>query len=312
MPAIESAVSSIAPPLVSPRLKTAILPFAALILASTIWGTADVASKRALDDIRPMTLTALRFVVAAIVLEILCRRAGYKPLEGRSAAALGLLGVALACVSQNLGLRWTNASDASLIQGAAPALAVIMAILALRERPNRKIFIGIALSLAGVAIVALAAGERAGHALGGNLFILLSAAGFAVFIVVGRNAFAAAGPIATLTGAVRYALMALIPTAVMESAIAGGNSFENVRIESVGLILYLGIGCSALAYALWGYALQHLESSRAAVFDNLVPIVGIAAAGLFLGETLTPRHFIGIGLVIGGVGLVAVVTQESV
>lgn len=292
------------------RFKAIILPFGALILASSIWGTSDVASKRALDDMGPMMLTALRFIVAAIVLELLCRRTKLKPLQGRLAAALGLIGVALACVSQNLGLKWTAASDASLIQGAAPALAVLLAIVVLRERPKRTLFLGVGLSLAGVATVALATGNADGRALSGNLLVVLSAIGFAAFIVVGRNAVTTAGPIAALTGAVRYALIVLIPAAVIESAVAGGSSVEHIQADSMVLVLYLGIACSALAYALWGFALQYLESSRAAVFDNLVPIVGVAAAGLFLGETVTVRHLLGIGLVLGGVGLIGIMNQD--
>ncbi|CAN5420926.1 DMT family transporter [soil metagenome] len=311
MSAINSAVSPVAAPFSGVRFKAIVLPFGALILASSIWGTSDVASKRALDDVGPMMLTAMRFVVAAIVLEIICRRAKLKPLQGRLAAALGLVGVALACVSQNLGLKWTAASDASLIQGAAPALAVLLAIVVLRERPKRALFLGVGVSLAGVATVAFATGNADGRALSGNLLVLLSAIGFAAFIVVGRNAVATAGPIAALTGAVRYALMVLIPAAIVESVMAGGSSVENIQAESLLLVLYLGVACSALAYALWGFALQHLESSRAAVFDNLVPIVGVAAAGLFLGETVTLRHLIGIALVLGGVGVIGMMSQDS-
>jgi drug/metabolite transporter (DMT)-like permease len=310
MPAINSAASP-APLFSGVRFKVMVLPFGALILASTIWGTADVASKRALDDMGPMMLTALRFIVTAIVLEIICRHARLKPLQGRTAASLGLIGVALACVTQNLGLKLTTASDASLIQGAAPALAVLLAIAVLRERPKRALFLGVGVSLAGVATVALATGNADGGALGGNLLVLLSAIGFAAFIVVGRHAVASAGPIAAVTGAVRYALMVLIPAAIVESVIAGGRSVANIQIESLILVLYLGIACSALAYALWGFALQYLESSRAAVFDNLVPIIGVAAAGLFLGEAVTLRHLIGIVLVLGGVGLIAVMSQEK-
>ncbi|MGH2551267.1 MAG: DMT family transporter, partial [Thermomicrobiales bacterium] len=301
MTAADSAVSPIVSPFAGVPFKTIVLPFGALILASSIWGTSDVASKRALEDMGPMMLTALRFIVAAIALEVLCRRAKLVPLQGRMAAALGLVGVSLACVSQNFGLRWTSASDASLIQGAGPALAVLLAIVVLRERPKRILFLGIGVSLAGVATVALAAGNADGRALGGNLLILLSAIGFAAFIVIGRNAVAAAGAIPALTGAVRYALMVLIPAAIVESVMTGGSSVANIRAESVVLVLYLGIACSALTYALWGFALQYLESSRAAVFDKIVPIVGVAAAGLFLGETVTARQLLGIALVLGGV-----------
>jgi drug/metabolite transporter (DMT)-like permease len=36
----------------------------------------------------------------------------------------------------------------------------------------------------------------------------------------------------------------------------------------VALVIYLGAGCSALTYALWGYALRHLEAGRAGTFSR--------------------------------------------
>jgi drug/metabolite transporter (DMT)-like permease len=306
MPASSSVAASFAPI----RFKPALLPFGALILASTIWGTSDVASKQALSGFQPMTLSALRFIVAAIVLELLCRRSGLQPLRGRSAAALGMLGVAAATVAQNLGLGWTEASNASLIQGAAPAMVVALGILVFRERIQKRHLAGIGLSLAGVVTVALATGERPGSEVWGNLLIFISALGFASFIVIGQHACTSAGPIATMTGSIRYALMILIPAAIIETSVSGRDTIQNVQPQSALLVLYLGIGCSALAYVLWGYALQYLESSRAAVFDNLVPVIGLASASLFLGEALTVRHLVGIMLVLLGVGIVAVTSSE--
>jgi len=69
------------------------------------------------------------------------------------------------------------------------------------------------------------------------------------------------------------------------------------------LVLYLGAGCSALTYALWGFALGRIEAGRAVIFDTLVPVVGCAAAVLVLRETPTMWQVTGGALVVAGVWL---------
>ena len=71
----------------------------------------------------------------------------------------------------------------------------------------------------------------------------------------------------------------------------------------MGLVLYLGAGYSALTYGLWGYALRHLEASQAGVFDNVLPVVGVAAGLLVLRERPIIWHLAGGALVIAGVWL---------
>lgn len=70
-------------------------------------------------------------------------------------------------------------------------------------------------------------------------------------------------------------------------------------------VLYLGLGCSVLAYLLWQSALRHLDASQAVSFLNLIPVVGVASAALALGETLLPGQLLGGALVLLGVWLVA-------
>jgi drug/metabolite transporter (DMT)-like permease len=67
------------------------------------------------------------------------------------------------------------------------------------------------------------------------------------------------------------------------------------------LLLYLGVGCSALAFVLCGYGLARLHAGQGAVFGNLKPLAGVMLAVLILGESLTPGHLAGGALVLLGV-----------
>lgn len=285
------------------RAKRALLavgPIAALVLAGLLWGTADVAGKLALVAIPPATLAALRFAVALAIVWPLARWRGGRMPPMRITAPLGLLGVALTFLLQNLGLDRTSAANASLLQGAVPALTLALAAVVLRERlgPRRVAAVGVA--MAGVAAVTLSGGGAVGMPGVGDAMVLASTACFAAFVVLGRRAFPDYGTLPVLAGMTAWGLAALLPVAAVESwfarpALPGP--------DQVALVLYLGAGCSALTYALWGYALRHLEAGRAATFDALIPVVGIAAAAVVLREDLVVWHLVGGALVVVGIWL---------
>ena len=74
-------------------------------------------------------------------------------------------------------------------------------------------------------------------------------------------------------------------------------------MSDVLLLLYLGAGCSALAFVLCGYGLARLEATQGAICGNLKPLVGVGLAMGLLGESLTPGQLGGGLLVLIGVGL---------
>lgn len=273
-------------------------PIAALVLASLLWGSADVAGKLALSAFPPATLAALRFAVALAILWPLARWRGGMRAPARAAAPLGLLGVALTFLLQNLGLDRTTATNASLLQGASPIMILVLAALFLGERLGARRIVAVGAAIAGVAVVTLP-GREAVRAPGlGDLLVLASTVCFAAFVVLGRKAFPTYGMLPVLTGMAAWGTAALIPLAVIESSRAIPSA---ISPGQVALVLYLGAGCSALTYALWGYALRHVEAGQAATFDSLIPIVGVVTAALVLRETPRAWHLFGGMLVLGAV-----------
>jgi drug/metabolite transporter (DMT)-like permease len=117
-------------------------------------------------------------------------------------------------------------------------------------------------------------------------------------VVLGRRAFPTYGTLPTLAGMAAWGTAALLPLASIELWQAGPPA---IGPEQAALVLYLGAGCSALTYGLWGYALRHLEAGCAATFDTLIPLVGVAAAVLVLRETPLVWHLVGGTLVVAGV-----------
>jgi drug/metabolite transporter (DMT)-like permease len=72
---------------------------------------------------------------------------------------------------------------------------------------------------------------------------------------------------------------------------------------AAGAIVYSAIASLLLAYAGWSYAVSRIGAVRAGATMHLMPAMGVALAALFLGEYPQFYHFVGIGLIVGGVAL---------
>jgi probable blue pigment (indigoidine) exporter len=153
----------------------------ALTLAAASWGAGVVISKRAVEEIPPLTLLAIQLAVSLVALALLMRLRGI-PFRDRSAAPvlgrLGLLNPGLAYALSLLGLVHITASLSVLLWAMEPLLILLLAGLLLGERIGPSLvvlsivavgglllviyqpdstgsLVGVALTLAGVACCAV-------------------------------------------------------------------------------------------------------------------------------------------------------------
>jgi drug/metabolite transporter (DMT)-like permease len=271
----------------------------ALVGANVIWGASAVASKAVLAHVPPVTLACLRVTIALAVLLALVACTGERPAHGGAPALLGLTGVALFCLLQNVGLRYASAANTALINGTIPVLTALLAAALLGERLGVRRIAGLLISSSGVvAVVLFGTGATLGASALGNLLPVAGAVSFATYAVLGRRTFASGNTLAIVAGSTRYGLLFLLPGAGLELATVG---IGPLTMNDVLLLLYLGVGCSALAFVLCGYGLARLDAGQGAIFGNLKPLVGVVLAVVLLGESLTPGHLGGGALVLLGV-----------
>jgi drug/metabolite transporter (DMT)-like permease len=271
----------------------------ALIGANIIWGASAVASKAVLAHVPPLTSACLRVAIALAVLVPMVAHNGERPTRGRAPAMLGLTGVALFCLLQNVGLRYASATNTALINGVIPVLTALLAAAFLGERLDNRRVAGLLVSGVGVAVLVLiGGGDSLGASVLGNLLPVAGAISFAAYAVLGRRTFVSGNTLALVAGSTRYGLLLLLPGAGLELATVG---LSPVTMNDVLLLLYLGVGCSALAFILCGYGLARLDAGQGAVFGNLKPLLGVILAAALLGESLTPGHLGAGALVLLGV-----------
>ncbi|HEX5692871.1 MAG TPA: DMT family transporter [Roseiflexaceae bacterium] len=282
------------------------LAIIALLLVMAIWGSAFTVTKATIDEIPPVMIALLRFVLgSAILLPVLIiRRKQAMPLLKRSwltMAAMGICGFTFFQAGANVALAYSTATEAAIIQSVIPVMTAILAALVLREQPSIRRILGILLSLAGVVVVILVAApsEHASDPLFGGAIMLGVVALWAVYTVLAKR-LSQADPLLVTAYSTIFGALFLVPLALLES---GGAGMPTISTQGWLSILYLGLLSSTTANLLYNWSLTHLEASQVATFINLVPIVGVAIAVLFLGEPLLGWQLVGGAVTLLGVWL---------
>jgi drug/metabolite transporter (DMT)-like permease len=267
---------------------------------ATLWGTSMAATKAALADIHPVQLACLRFLVAGVLLSLLARGMGSRPDLGWRAASLGLTGVALFIGIQNLGLQSARAADATIVMGGAlPAAAAVLGLLFLGENLEPLKMVGLLCSLTGISLVGLAIQGDETSSLLGIALLLAAAVSGAIYATLGRKAYQTRHLMPLLAGCSIYGALFLAPMALLEAHVAGA---PLLHPQSLGLLLYLGAGCSALGFVLWAFGLRHLTALQNALICNLEIPAGLLTATL-MGERLQGEALMGGLLVVLGATL---------
>jgi len=277
-----------------------------LLFTMVIWGSTFVVTKGINDQVQPFTLAFVRVAIGALVLLAgafvrQARGGAHSPwseLPWGTMLAMALLGVVVYYAVFNYSLVYTSAAQGALVQSCIPAMTALVAVVWLREHASAMRWTGIALSMAGIAIVFSGSGAEAGGSMLGNVLMFISAVLWGIYTSMAKRV-ANLDPLQVTAGILGAGALMLLPLAAFEVA-ASGMPHVNAR-GWLGLA-YLGAGASGIAWMLYSAALKHVDASEAGVYTNLIPIVGVVT-GVLLGEPLSARAIAGGVVVLAGVWL---------
>jgi drug/metabolite transporter (DMT)-like permease len=276
-----------------------------LLAAVLIWGSTYVVTKSGVEDMPPMLFALLRYCVASLLLVPLALARGGlrrlpRPVPWGILALMGLTGVALYYTAFNLGLTYTTASQAAMIQSSIPAVTALLAVVWLGERPSARRIVGISLAIVGVVLVVAGEKPEAGASRApaiGNLLLFGTVLTWSIYTVLAKR-LADADFIAVMAAVSVAGTLMLIPAALVEAA---AMPVPSIPGDGWLRIAYLGAFSSALSYLFYNRALRDLDASQVGAFSNLAPVVGVVSGAVFLGETITPLALSG-----GAVALIGV------
>ena len=278
--------------------------FATLLLWSGNW----IVARAVRDDIAPGIATVGRLLVVLAILlpfsfkALLPKLFLLKRKDWLTLAAMGLSGGGVHLALQWLGLHYTTATSGILYLSTTPIFILLLATT-LGEPVRGRQWIGVAISFAGVALIAAQGEPRRLAALSfnrGDLMALASMmmwAGYTVLLRLRRDPLSVVELIVVVCA---FGLAFMAPWVAVELS-----AESRFRLDQKGIlaVLYSAIGSLLLAYAGWSYVVKRLGAARAGVTLHLMPAFGVALSALFLSEFPRWYHFAGIGLILAGVTL---------
>jgi len=276
------------------------LPASALIgalLVSVIWGLNFIAIKVGVSGVPPLLLAAIRFVLSAFPAVLFVKRPKV-PVAYLAAYGL-LLGVG------EFGLLFTAiklgapAGLSSIILQSQAFFTALLAVAFLRERIRAHNVVGMVVAALGLAIVAVS-GNTGSLSLALTAMLLLAS-----FFWAGANIVARMMPrtdgLALMVWSSPFAAAPLIVLSLaLEGPTAIAGSLARLGPASIGAIAYLVILSTLFGYGVWNQLIMRHGASRIAPFSLLVPIFGVSAGALVLGEHFAVSDGIASALVLSG------------
>jgi drug/metabolite transporter (DMT)-like permease len=285
------------------------LGYGFLVVSLLLWsGNSVVARYAMVSEVPPIGFAWWRWVVAlAIFLPFtaagLWRDRALIRRHWRFLAAFGVVSIACYNTFFYLGLEHTTAVQGSLIQSVLPVLVLLMGLVLFGEPITLRQWVGVALSLGGAALI-VARGSLA--ALGaltlnvGDLWCLAAVLVWAGQIVLMRWKPRELPIVRFMAVTTAIGVVCLAPAYAWEHA--SGRTMP-VDWTTAALVLYVAIFASVIASTIYNEGVFRVGAATSGYFGNLFPVFSAGLAILLLGEEIAWYHWIGAGLVLGGIYL---------
>jgi drug/metabolite transporter (DMT)-like permease len=278
-----------------------------LLLMTLIWGSNFTIVKAAMREIPEYAFGSLRFVIASgLFLIVIERRAGLRtsasrmtPNDWRLIALLAIVGHTIYQMLFLGGLRRTSVANSSLIFGCTPIAVSLVSSYVGHERVPLLRWVGAGLSFSGIYLV-VAHASQYGATLLGDVLIAGALVAWTVYTIGSRVLLRRHSPLVVTGFTMIIGGSLYLPF--------GLRSLMQLQWTSISALAWVGLIYSAalafvVAYLIWYTGVQRLGNSRTSLYSNLVPVVAMTVAAIWLAEPLTIRKLIGAVAVLGGLAL---------
>ena len=271
-------------------------------LASLFFGATVFATRFAMRETDAFTLALLRFGIGAVLLAPMLVRYGqrFSGAELRSVLILGVLSYALMPIALGEGLRFTYSSRAALIMASHSFMTLLLARWRGDEEITLRKLLGIALTLAGLAVGLTRAPSTHGdpNLWLGDALVFVAALCTAIYNVYARPLLRHHPPLVVTAGTMTAGALATVPLA---AAAAWTHGLPSFTAPGWAAVLFIGTFGAAIGYGLWVWALRATTPSRVAVFLALNPLAATVLGVAYLGEPLGPEFILGMVIVWAGI-----------
>jgi drug/metabolite transporter (DMT)-like permease len=284
-----------------------------LLLLSAIWGSSYMFIKVGVRDLSPAALVDLRLVLAEVVLLAFVAARGRVRAVRRAVvpgAFVGVVGMALPFLLISWGETRVDSGVAAVATSSVPIFVALLALrFAVSERASTIKGVGLAVGLAGVAVVAGVHPSGGWRPVVGTLAVVLAALCYAVSSLFSQRNLATVGGVELATASVGAGAVAMLPFALARLPNAVG-------WKSLVSGIVLGVVATGIASLIANRLIAEHGAARAMLVNYLLPVFALVYGAAILGEPLTLAKVGGLGLILVGVtlasGLVALPARRDV
>jgi drug/metabolite transporter (DMT)-like permease len=278
----------------------------AAIVSSTFGGTVAAMTRFVIGGIDPLTLAALRFSGAFLVLLPVVFALRQPWPKGRDWLAVALLGGVYFCVYQvlyNVAFVYTTAAHGSMVGATLAFMTMLVAALFGVERLTARKTIGVLVATTGVAL-ALATGlaDAPEGAWRGDLIMLAGIFCWACYNVWSRPFIARSSPLTFLTGGMGFGAAFLLAIALIHGGFGTLAAFGPG--QWIALVYLAAVGTPVALY-LWVFALPRASPTRVASTMAMHPVGASILAAIVIGEPIGLNLIVGVIAILGGIFIAA-------
>jgi len=295
-----------------------------LLLMTIIWGTNYALVKSAFHEFDPQAFNAIRLVEASAVMvgaNLLVRRARPRgqgadaggeiasifhtpaPVTRADWIRLAWLGIVGHCLYQYLfigGLAKTSVANGALIVSSSPIVITLLSTITGKERPGAMHWAGTLLSFLGIYIVVGRGAHVSDASLRGDMMLLGAVVCWALYTIGARPLMVRHSPVGITALSMLIGTLLYVPLVIPH---LGQVDFASVSALTWTKLVYSSFFAICVAYSIWYYAVREIGSARTSAYSNLLPIVAMITAYVWLHEPLGLAKIGGAAAVLAGVAL---------
>ena len=285
-----------------------------LILLSTfVYGFQSVLTRGVLiQGMPPLVLTGLKLIGGLVTISIIAiitrKKFVFHKKDLKTWIAIGIIGGALSSLFLAFSFSMNGASQGIILFYTAPAFAIFLAKVILKEEITKSKIAALILVLIGIILVSLGSLEgELKFTLVGLIIGLASGLCYAFFSVLGKKLRHTYDSLSINFFMVLIAFIVMLPTFPFYDwgTLLGDKIYLTLIIMLYGFLIF-GVG-----NYFFMKGMKYLEAGTVSLLANTEPIIAIILSVLILKESLMPLQVLGVVAVLGGAIIVSIGSKGS-
>jgi drug/metabolite transporter (DMT)-like permease len=265
----------------------------ALLLVNVLYGANHVLAKGVMPRyLDPNTFILLRVSGAVFLFWLLLLSQKRKPVDRQDYwrfGAAGLFGVAVNQLFFFHGLNLSSALNAGIIMALNPIMVVVLAMFLSKEKLTAHKYTGVVIGAVGAILLTLSSGKLPGSSTLGDLFLLINALSYALYLVLSKPLLLKYSPIQVITYIFTLGLILLLLFPPTWTNLTNAN-FAQIPFTAWLKISYVIIGVTFLTYLLTIFGLKYVSATVSAAYIYTQPVMVMFFAVLFAALGWAPDY----------------------